>query len=397
MKIAYFTDTFLPSKNGVVTYVVENAKRLAERGHEVVVFAPKPGFRVKFNFSQFKFKTVLLPSLPAFFFPEERFTLPNLPKLLIDLKKFKCEIIHIQMPFPVGFDGLFASKILKIPLVATFHSFYIDKPFFEDLKLEKLHGLLENPLWNLCTSFHNQADIVICPSKAGQNTLKKYGLNKPSIVISNGLDLRAIKKGQKENISVWQSKFEIAKTDKVAIFSGRLQADKNIETLIRIWRKVVIQIPNAKLMIIGSGPMKERLRFLTKKFKLTRNIIFTGSINRDILIESGLLRVGQLAVSASKIENQSYALLEEMAFGLPIVAFNIRGIPEIVDHENGILIDPDDIESFANKTIELLKDEKEMEELSKGAIKKSERFDLDKNLDQVVRVYSNLIEKKKST
>ena len=97
MRIAIFTDAFLPQINGVVTYITETAQKLVERGHEVLVFAPKPRKGVKINLSEFSFKIFLLPSLPAFVYPDARITLPALPKLLIDLKQrfyywiYKCK------------------------------------------------------------------------------------------------------------------------------------------------------------------------------------------------------------------------------------------------------------------------------------------------------------------
>lgn len=397
MRIAIFTDAFLPQLSGVVTYVTETAQKLVKRGHEVLVFAPRPKKGVRLNLSKFSFKIFFLPSLPALFYPDIRITIPSLPKSLLYLRKFKTEIIHIQAPFTVGTEGLIAAKILKVPLVATFHTFYIDKPFFGDLKLEKFANRLQNPLWNLYASFHNLADTVVCPTKIAQSELVKYGLTKPSIVIPHGINLSSIEKGFRADISTIQRKFSLKPTDRIAIFSGRLAADKSIEMLINVWRKVVRQVPNAKLLIIGSGPIEQALKTMVKRYKLIGKIIFTGSFSRETLIEKGLLRVGHIAVSASKIENPSYALLEEMAFGLPIVAFCMRGIPEIVGKENGILVPSDDIDTFADKVIELLTDDEKLKILGSGAKKKALEFDIEKNIKQLEKLYAKLIEKKLKT
>lgn len=394
MRIAIFTDAFLPQLNGVVTYVTETAQKLIKRGHEVLVFAPRPKDEVRLNLGKFSFKVIFLPSLPALFYPDIRITIPTLPKSLVILRKFKVEVIHIQAPFTVGTEGLVVAKILKIPLVATFHSFYIDKPFFGDLKLEKFADRLHKPLWNLYASFHNLADTVVCPTKIAQSELVKYGLAKPSIVIPHGINLSSIEKGFRTDISTIQRKFSLKPTDRIAIFSGRLAADKSIEILINVWRKVVRRVANAKLLIIGSGPVEQTLKLMVKRSKLTGKVIFTGGLSRETLIEKGMLRVGHIAVSASKIENPSYALLEAMAFGLPIVAFCMRGIPEIVDSNNGILVVPDDIDAFADKVIELLTDEEKLKQLSIGAKKKASEFDIEKNIKQLEKLYMKLIEKK---
>ena len=392
MKIAFFTDFFPPQINGVVTYIIETANRLVLRGHEVLVIAPKPKREVKINPSQFTFKLIFLPSFPALFYPEARITIPSLPKLLVELKKFKTELIHIQAPFTVGTEGIFAGKILKLPLVATFHSFLIDKPFLEDLKLEKIADRLQYPLWSLYTSYHNLTDTIVCPTRIAQIELKKYGLSKPSIVIPHGINLLSIEKGFNADISHFYKKIGLKSTDKIGIYSGRLAADKSVEMLINIWKKVTGQIPNAKLLIIGTGPLEDKLKSVVKKLQLTGKVVFTGAVNRKVLIEDGLLRIGQIAVTASKIENPSYSLIEEMAFGLPIVAFRMRGIPEIVDKNNGILVPSDDIDSFAENIVDLFTDGTKLKKLSVGAKNKALEFDLEKNIESLENLYSKLIE-----
>ena len=391
MKISFFSDAFFPQLNGVVTYVMETAQKLSEHGHEVSVFVPKPPRGTILNLNKFSFKIFYLPSFPVLIYPDFRMAIPLLPKLILDIKKLETEVIHIQAPFSVGTNGLMLGKVLKIPVVATCHSFIADKPFFEDFKLERLSDRLQSPLWSLYTSFHNLTDIVICPTKAVQTELSKYGLTKPSVVIPHGINFESIQKGDRVGIFHYYKKFGLKSTDKIAIYSGRLAADKNVETLIKIWKKVIFQIPNAKLLMIGSGPQEEKLKKLVKRLKLTGQVNFIGLVSRETLIEKGLLRIGQIAVSASKIENPSYSLLEEMAFGLPIVAFRMRGIPEIVNEKNGRLAEPDDTDSFAEKIVELFSDQTQLINLSNGAKKRALDFDLEKNIESLENLYSKLI------
>ena len=394
MRIAFFTDAFLPQINGVVTYITETANRLVLNGHEVIIFAPKPKRGSRLDQSSFLYKLILLPSLPAFVYPEARITLPSLPRVLYNLRKFNVDLIHIQTPFSVGTEGLIAGKLLKIPIVTTFHSFYIDKPFLEDFKLDKLSERLQNPLWKLYVSFYNLSDEVVCPTKIAQKELHKYGLKKPCVFIPHGINLVAIKTGLQAEVSGIRQNLHLKSDDKVAIFTGRLAADKRIDLLIKVWKKVILRIPNAKLIIIGTGPNEEILKGMVNKFKLKGNVIFTGAIKRENLIENGYLRIGQIAVSASKIENPSYSLLEEMAFGLPIVAFSMRGIPEIVNKENGMLVVPDDINSFAENVVKLFSDPVKLKKLSIGAKNKALEFDLKHNIESLEEIYSNLLKRK---
>lgn len=392
MKIAIFTDAFSPQINGVVSYVLDLATILTSIGHNVIVFAPKPKRGFKLNLTTFPFQVILLPSLPALFYPDLRITIPSLPKILFHLRKFKPEIIHVQDPFTVGSEGLMAAKILKISTVITFHTFFMDEKMLENIKLDgKVASVINGPIWHLTSYYHNLADAIICPTHTAQDELMKHGLKKPSTVISHGINLSFVKHQSKEEIDNKRKKLGINPEDLVGIFIGRLAADKSIDILVKAWKKVADKIPKAKLLVIGSGPLEHELKLSVRQLKLSSNVIFAGKMERKEIFESGFLQIGNLAVTASKIENPSYSILESMAYGLPVVAVAMRGIPEIVNEQNGILVPPDDPEAFASAVIEIFKDTQKLKKLSIGSSMKAQSFDINKTVRQLEKIYENLI------
>src|SRR2546426_811278 len=115
MKIAYFTDTFLPQINGVATSIANFSTELGKRGHEVMIFVPQPG-TLKDKFRAKNVSVIYLPSLPSFVYPEFRVGILGFPKVLKYLRSFNPDIIHFHTPMTVGMDALVSAKVLKKPL-----------------------------------------------------------------------------------------------------------------------------------------------------------------------------------------------------------------------------------------------------------------------------------------
>lgn len=387
MNIAFFADTFFPQVNGVVTYIVESASELTKRGHRILVFAPKPNGDYNIKPSIFSFQIKYISSISAFIYPDFRFAIPTLPKILFELKRFKVDIIHQQDPFILGSVGIIAAKILHKPVVTTFHTFFADEEMLENVKLGKIASHIERPLWKLMTYYHNLADATICPSIVAQDELIKHGLNKQSMVIPNGIDLSRIKDKKSVQIGLLRKQFSIQPSSKVAIYLGRLAVDKSIDILIESWKLVCAKITDAKLLVIGGGPREDNLKKLTEKIGLSEKIIFTGSIDRNKILSDGILYLGDIFVTASKIENQSYSILEALAHGLPIIAVAMRGNVEIIDKTNGILVPPDKPEKLAESIIGLLSNDKKRKILKNGSLKKAKQFDLVSAINQLERVY----------
>lgn len=387
MRIAIFTDEFLPQINGVVTYILDTAEELIKRGNEVLIFAPKPRRGYKLNLSKFPFKVILLSSLPALLYPDFRLTVPALPRVLLQLRKFKPDVIHIMDPLTMGTDGIMAAKIRKIPIIITFHTFFMDEDMLSYFKLKKRARLLQTPLWKLTSFYHNLANTVICPSLVSQRELEKHGLKKPAIVVSNGIDLTKTKKLTTKEIEVKRQIYGIKSTERIAIYVGRLAPDKSLDVLLSAWKMVVQKEKDAKLILVGSGPEERKLKELVNDLDLNYKVVFWGSIAREKILTEGIYCLADIFVTASKIENQSLAMLEAMAHSLPLVGVRARGTPELIDETNGLIVEPDKPNDLAQAIIKLLADKKLREKLAKGSWKKVQEFDLKKSVSKLEAVY----------
>jgi glycosyltransferase involved in cell wall biosynthesis len=131
MKVAHFTDTFYPSLNGVVTSVVNLSKALTDQGHSVTIFAPHPPHDKDLHWDYPEIKLELLPSMPALFYPDFRLSSPLSMEVLRLMNEDQPDIIHFHTPLTVGFAGILIGKMKKIPVVGTFHTYFMEPEYLQ--------------------------------------------------------------------------------------------------------------------------------------------------------------------------------------------------------------------------------------------------------------------------
>ena len=142
MRIAVFTDAFLPQINGVVTHIIKTIEKFIDHNHKVLVFAPKPNKQIELN-KLVKAQIEFIPGLPAIFYPDFYMTNPLSYRILKTVEKFNPDIIHFHTPLTIGFNAIIAAKYFKKPLVSTFHAYFMEPEYLKTAGLDKL-GLDEN-------------------------------------------------------------------------------------------------------------------------------------------------------------------------------------------------------------------------------------------------------------
>lgn len=387
MKIAYFTDTFLPQVNGIATALANQATQLGKQGHNVLIFTPKLDGIHREKFKAENVQVVHLPTVPALLYPEFKLGVFGLPKVVQNLVRFKPDIIHLHSPLTVGMDAVMAAKIFKKPLVGTIHVYLTDSSYLRWLKYRLAVKVIDNVVERYLNFLFSQCDLVLAPSKMLVKELSENGFKKTVHYLPNGVILKqqivlseAVKKTIKKKYCL---------KEKVVLHFGRLSPEKNIDLLIKSFHYLIKKHQNISLFIIGDGPAKKKLVKLTKKLGLEKEIVFTGFIDHQILISSGLLTVGDVFATASTMENNPMAVLEAMMFGLPIVGVKQAGLVELVS-SNGFLAQPGDVKGIAEKIEKILFDYKLAASLTEQSLQNIKPYAVDKVADKLLDFYKSL-------
>lgn len=384
MKIAIFSDTFPPQANGVANVAYQSAKNLAGVGHKVIIFTVAK--KTKTDLNSENLKIVRLPSLPIFAYPGERLTIP-LGISLPYLKKFKPDVIHVHTPFSVGLEGALAAKLFKIPLIGTHHTFY--DHYLKHIKLD--YNWMKKFSWKCCVGFYNFCDLVINPSKALTDALKKRGLKIPAEVIRNSIDTDLF-----QPISNAKEKKLIKKSfgieEKSVIYMGRLSYEKSIDKVIKAFTFMLEKNPELKLMIVGDGPEKQKLENLVKELKIKNKVIFTGFLYKNDLNKA--LQANDVFLSACKNENMPLSVAQAMAAGLPLVVVKENGLAELVkENINGFFCKTDNPEDMAEKTLKLLSNTGLLKKFGAGSRKIAMEYSNGKITNLLIESYKKIISK----
>ena len=149
---------------------------------------------------------------------------------------------------------------------------------------------------------------------------------------------------------------------------GRFQAQKGFDLLLRAWREVIRDVPQARLRIVGEGPLGGELVRLASELGVASSVEWTAPTDR---IEA-LYREAAVFELSSRYEGMPLALLEAQALGVPAVAFDCpTGPREIVSAETGIVVPVEDVAALAAAMVRLLRDPAVRAGMAKAAIERS--------------------------
>ncbi|MBH8552349.1 glycosyltransferase family 1 protein [Nostocaceae cyanobacterium CENA357] len=352
MRIALFTETFLPKVDGIVTRLRHTVDHLQRNGDQVLVIAPDGGI------TEHKGAKVYgVTGFPLPLYPELKMALPR-PAIGYALEEFQPDIIHVVNPAVLGLSGIFYSKVLKIPLVASYHTHL--PQYLQHYGL----GMLEGFLWELLKGAHNQATLNLCTSTAMMEELTAHGIERVH-VWQRGVDTELFH----PDLFSMEMRSRLSQNhpeSPLLLYVGRLSAEKEIERI----KPILEAIPQARLALVGDGPYRQALE---KHFAGT-NTHFVGYLIGQEL--GAAFASADAFIFPSRTETLGLVLLEAMAAGCPVVAARSGGIPDIVtEGVNGYLFEPTaDIQDAISATTRLLQHKQERDIIRQNARREAESW-----------------------
>ena len=357
MKIAFFTETFLPKVDGIVTRLTKTIEYLVKNGDEVMIFCPEgcPD-------NHMGSKVIGVAAMPLPLYPELKLGLPG-PAVSDALENFQPDLIHVVNPAVLGLGGIWLAKTNNIPLIASYHT-HLPK-YLEHYGM----GMLEPLLWELLKAAHNQALLNLCTSTAMVDELENKGIRRTALW-QRGVDTDTFKPEFRSEEMRKKLLGDYPDKGSLLIYVGRLSAEKQIERI----KPVLEAIPNACLALVGDGPYRNQLEKIFQNTKTN----FIGYLSGNELASA--YASGDIFLFPSSTETLGLVLLEAMAAGCPVIGANKGGIPDIInDGVNGCLYNPDENdngeESLINATKKILLDNTRKEKMRLAARAEAERWD----------------------
>ena len=373
MKIAFFTETFLPKVDGIVTRLTKTIDNLVQNGDEIVVFCPE-GCPTEYKGA----KIIGVAAMPLPLYPELKLGLPG-PAVSDALENFKPDLIHVVNPAVLGLGGIWLAKSNNIPLIASYHT-HLPK-YLEHYGM----GMLEPLLWELLKAAHNQALLNLCTSTAMVEELESKGIKRTALW-QRGVDTETFKPEFRNQKMRNKLLGKYPDKNSLLIYVGRLSAEKQIERI----KPVLEEIPDACLALVGDGPYRNQLE---KIFENTQTN-FIGYLSGEELASA--YASGDIFLFPSSTETLGLVLLEAMAAGCPVIGANKGGIPDIInDGVNGCLYDPDGVDEGKSSLIEatkkILKNNNKKETMRIEARKESEKWNWNQATVQLKKYYEETL------
>lgn len=344
MKILYISDVYFPRVNGVSTSIRTFVGQLQQLGHQVDLIAPDYGVS-----TQDDAFVKRVPARSIYFDPEDKLMkYGEALKLLPELQQANYDLIHIHTPFVAHYLGLKLAKLLNIPCVETYHTFFEDylHHYLPWIPQRLARGLARIVSKRQC----NAVDAIVAPSQPMLDVLRSYGVAIHADVIPTGLQAHSF--AESDGVA-FREKYKIGHEKHMLLYVGRVAFEKNIAFLLEKTKLLAAQHPEVLLVVTGEGPAEKMLHELAKKLNLENNILFIGYLDRNTELNA-CYKAADLFVFASKSETQGLVLLEAMAQGTPVVAIAELGTASILVEGEGAMIAPDNIQGFADKVSYLI-------------------------------------------
>ena len=366
-----------PTFGGSGIVATELGKALSRKGHEIHFITYSQPVKLGVLRENIFYHEVSTSDYPLFeYTPYEQV----LTSKLVDVVKFeKLDLLHVHYAIPHASAAYMAQQILKtqginIPFITTLHG--------TDITL-----VGKDPSFEPVITFSiNHSNIVTAVSEnLKKDTLELFNIDKEIEVIPNFICLDDYKQTNNKKY-----KNRIAKkNEKVITHISNFRKVKRIQDVLKAFKIISDSIPS-KLVLVGDGPERAKMERLSRELNISNDVNFLGNLKST----KEVLNISDLFMLPSSSESFGLAALEALACGVPVIATNKGGIPEVVEHgKSGYLSKVGDFNEMSKNAISILNDENNHHEFKNSAIDSAKKFDIHKILPLYEGVYKKSLEK----
>jgi glycosyltransferase involved in cell wall biosynthesis len=280
-----------------------------------------------------------------------------------------------------GLVGRIAAKLCGIPSVYTPHGILSRDPTVSWARRRQA-ALLERMLAAITTR-------VIAVSGVERDHILEIGVPAERVeLVPNGVDLTERNRSTCSRDAI-RSAWGIEAGQVCVGFVGRLVVQKSPETLLRAFAIVAARVPEARLMIVGDGPLRPTLELIARNSGIEQRLIWCGGMDaRNVFPAFDVFALSSCS------ESCPYVVLEAMACGLPVVATAVGGVPDLVRAGvDGLLSRPGDAAEFGAHLTRLCSEARLRREMSDNAWRRSQTFSLQSMVKRIEEMYVGIADR----
>ena len=372
MNILYWTPIFWPDIGGIELITLRLIESMKKRGHEIVVLTSHGRFITE-DISNLNGICIHRFPMVSSLYNNDLRQLLKIQKEILKIKdEFRPDIEHLNFggPVPMGFFYLRTAKTNSPPLIVSLHNFL---PLLPTIKKTITRRLVLLSSWTTGVSeaiLENASKIV--PE-----------ISNRSSVIHNGLTIPTL-----PHIPI---QFDPPKL----LCIGRVTREKGFDLAIKVFKKLLLLFPKARLIIVGDGLARHDLELQVKELDLESAVEFFGWVSHEKI--PSLIDMATIVLMPSRWQEPfGLVALQAAQRARPVIATNIGGLPEVVIHEKtGLLFEKDNSQELLKQIIFLLHHPKVSVSMGEAAYKRAKNvFSITKMTIAYDGLYQNILNNK---
>lgn len=365
-RVAAFTDTYLPTVNGV-TYTVSTWRRHWKTlGGQMDVIYPDSAHVPEIGEHP-------VGSVPLPFYQGFRVGTPQIPDGVPDV-----DIVHAHTPFGLGIAARRLARSLAVPLIASYHT-----PTAEYARYISGFAPLERIVRGTATSyegwFFEQADAMVVPSTAtATHVREQIGDETPVHVVSNGVDTGVFRPVDTDE---FRDRYNVPENQLLVGYTGRHGHEKELETLV----EAVKPLEEVTLLFGGDGPAREKLERLARERDVSAH--FLGFLDRAEL--PAFYSTLDVFAFPSPVETEGLVALEAIACGTPVAGVDAGGLAERIDEGvTGYTATEQRSDEFRETVVATIEDR---DSLQQGCLDRRDALNVEGSMRHLQDIYTNVL------
>lgn len=382
LRIAMFTNNYLPYIGGVPISIERLRRGLTELGKEVLVVAPDYG-------SGEGDAAAGIERVPSISFGRDaEFRMANIfqPRVRRRVAAFSPDLVHLHHPFWLGSLGLWLARSLGAPAIYTYHTRFEHYAHYVPVPGRLFRNLISH---FLIKRFANKCFGVVVPTPSAREYLRTIGVKSRVVVQPTGIEYDSFREVDPRELDELRRRLGLG-DEPVLVSVSRVSREKNIEFMLEAVAALARRTDAPfRFLLVGDGDDRAEMEARAVSLGLEDVVLMPGAVPSERM--PLYYHLGDIFLFASTTETQGMVILEAMAAGLPVVAVRSSGIDDLVrDGSNGFKT-VEDVGQWSARVEELLVDPELRAEVSRNARSFARAYDIEPFAREILAFYAEAL------